>query len=273
MLGLGLGSRWMAVEDDEAALALLEYGLNQGLYYWDTAANYGRAGQWSEERIGRLLPSRRKEVFLVTKVDARGAEAAKASIERSLQRLRTDHIDLLHVHAVQSVEDAENLGRPGQVLEVMQRYREEGVVRFIGFSGHASAAGMRRAAELHDFDAMMIALNHQVKSGKEDFEAEAVPFAAKKGLGVIAMKVVRPRESVAGLQPADLLRYALSLDHVKIANVGTDSRAVLEANLAVIRNFQPLSPEEKQALTAQLDPFFRHEGVAWMQPGYRDGVA
>ena len=97
ILGFGSGSRFMAIEDDEQALEILEYALDNGMYYWDTASSYGNDKISSEERIGKLLKTRRKEVFMVTKLGERNAEEAKASIERSLERLQTvvrrfDHV-------------------------------------------------------------------------------------------------------------------------------------------------------------------------------------
>jgi len=271
ILGFGCGSRWMAVEDDNEALGILEHALNNGLYYWDTAANYGNERISSEERIGKLLPARRKEVFLVTKTDEREAEKAKASIERSLKRLQTDYIDLLHVHSISSVEDAEKLGEKGQVLEVFHDYKQQGIVRHIGFTGHASAEGMKRAAELYDFEVMMIALNHYVETTAQPFEEQAVPFAANKGMGVVAMKVIRPRETVEGLSPEMLLRYALSANHFSLANIGTDSMEVLESNLVLIKDFKPLNNQEMKDLQAALAPFFKHKNLPWMHPSYVDG--
>jgi predicted aldo/keto reductase-like oxidoreductase len=271
LVGFGLGSRWMSVEDDEIALGILEYALNNGLYYWDTAAGYGNDRISSEERIGKILPSRRKEVFLVTKTIEREAEKAKEEIERSLARLQTDYIDLLHVHSINSVEDAELLGNKGKVLEVFHSCRDQGIVKHIGFTGHTTAEGMKRAAELYDFDAMMIAMNHHVKTGAEDFEAHAVPFAAKKGLGVIAMKVVRPRETVEGISFEKLIRYALSSDYFSIANIGMDSKDVVDSNLALLRDFTPLTEEEKKDVQAALEPFFQHKNLPWMHPLYVDG--
>lgn len=273
LMGFGCGSRWMSVQDDDQALGLLEHALDNGLYYWDTAASYGNDNISSEERIGKILPGVREKVFLVTKVDKRGADEARASIERSLKRLKTDYIDLLHVHSIASVEDAESLGEKDQVLEVLHDFRDQGVVKHIGFTGHTSAEGMKRAAELYDFEAMMIAMNHQVKSGEQKFEELAVPYAAGKGMGVVAMKVIRPRESVQGLDPEMLVRYALSSDHFSIANIGIDGMEVLEKNLSTIRKFKPLDDNQMEDVRASLDPFFRHRNVAWMQPGYFDGHA
>jgi aryl-alcohol dehydrogenase-like predicted oxidoreductase len=272
-MAVGLGSRWMGEINDDKALEILEYALNNGLYYWDTAANYANERISSEERIGRLLQTRRKEVFLVTKVGEREADKAKESIEKSLRRLQTDYIDLLHVHSIDSTEDAESLGNKGRVLEVLHQYRDEGIVKHIGFTGHATAEGMKRAAELYDFEAMMIALNHNVTDRDEKFEEYAVPFAAEKGLGVIAMKVIRPRETIEGLDPHDLIRYALSLDHFSVVNIGTDKMEVLKENLDLIRNFQPLPDSRMEEIRLALEPFYRHKNLAWMEPGYVDGIA
>jgi hypothetical protein len=73
-MGVGLGSRWMGEADDDKALEILEYALNNGLYYWDTAADYGNDRISSEERIGKILNTVRKKVFLVTKVAERDAD-------------------------------------------------------------------------------------------------------------------------------------------------------------------------------------------------------
>ena len=258
-------------DDDEKALEMLEYALDNGLYYWDTAASYGNRKISSEERIGKLLPGRRKEVFMVTKLGDRDGEGAKKSIERSLDRLQTDHIDLLHCHNLLSVEEAELLGKKGNVLDVLHDYRDQGIVKHIGFTGHASAAGMKRAAELYDFEVMMIALNHYVETTAQSFEDHAVPFAANKGMGVVAMKVIRPRETMEGLSAEMLIRYALSAEHFSLANIGTDSMEVLQSNLALIKDFKSLNPQEIEDLKTALIPFFQHKNLPWMHPDYVDG--
>ena len=98
-----------------------------------------------------------------------------------------------------------------------------------------------------------------------------MPAAAAKGMGVMCMKVIRPRESVEGLDPLDLIRYALSLEHVHVADIAMDSKEVIDANIDVIKNFKKLSESKMQELHAKLEPFFNHHNVPWMQPGYVDG--
>jgi predicted aldo/keto reductase-like oxidoreductase len=261
----------MSVSDNDRALGILEAAFNQGMYYWDTAADYGNENISSEERIGIILKERREKVFQTTKTSQRDADEAKRNVERSLIRLRTDYIDLVYVHAVASVEDAEQLGEKGKVYEVLQQYKAEGVIRNVGFSGHQSAEGMKRAVELYDFDVMMMALNHQSTDGTQDFEGLPAPLARQKGMGVVAMKVIRPRETVKGLDADDLVRYALSLDDFHLANIGIDSMEALQSNLQNLRNFTPMDEEKMKQMRLALQPFYHGEHLAWMTPEYRDG--
>ena len=85
------------------------------------------------------------------------------------------------------------------------------------------------------------------------------------------MKVIRPRETVQSLDAGDLVRYALSLDDFHLANIGMDSMEAVQSNLEILRNFSPLDEEKMNEVRLALQPFFRGENVAWMQPGYRDG--
>lgn len=271
LMGFGCGSRWMSVESDDKALGILENAFNQGLYYWDTAASYGNDQISSEERVGKILKERREKVFLVSKTGDRSADKAKESIERSLERLQTDHIDLMHVHSIASVEDAEQLGEKGKVLEVLHKYRSEGIIKHIGFTGHTTAEGMLRAAELYDFEVMMMALNHQSQDGSEKFEELPAPYARKKGMGVVAMKIIRPRETVEGLDANDLMRYALSLKEFHMINIGIDSQEVLKANLEILRGFQALDEAKMEEIRLALEPFYQGKNLAWLQPDYRDG--
>ncbi len=270
LIAIGCGSRFMSIQDEQEAFELLEYALAQGLYYWDTAANYKNDQISSEERLGKLLKNRRREVFLATKVAERDGEKAKKSIETSLKRLKTDYIDLLQVHSLKSVEDVENLGKKGNVLEVLHQYKQEGIIGHIGFTGHTSATAMKKAAEMYDFDTMLIAMNHQLPG--QPFEEQAVPAAASKGMGILAMKVIRPRENINSLQPSELIRYALSLENISAAVIGIDSLAVLKDNINLVQNFAPLSPSRMEEISVKLTPFYRHENLVWMEPWYEDGM-
>jgi len=271
-IGIGLGSRFCAVASEDKALEILQAALDNGFYYWDTAYNYTNKSIVSEERLGRVLESRRKEVFLATKFEERTYDGVMRQLEESLKRLRTDHLDLYQVHLVESMADLETLGLRGGALDALRKIKDQKIARFIGFSGHADAAAMAEAARRHDFDTMLIALNHY-EERRGDFEGGAIPVAAAKKMGVMIIKAVRPRETVQGLAPADLIRYSLTLPLVHAAVVGTDSLDVVRKNAALLRDFRPLSPEEMAKLTVKLEPFFAGSHLPWMRPGYRDGEA
>ncbi len=266
---LGLGSRFMAT-DEEKGLEILETALNSGLYFWDTAASYKNDIQFSEERVGKILNPIRSKIFLSTKVGERKADEVKKTVETSLKRLNTDYIDLYQVHSITTEDEVKQFGAADGVLPVLKKFQEEGVIRHIGFTGHTSASAMKLAAEMYDFDTMLIALNHQQQD--QAFEEQPVPFAAGKGMGVLAMKVIRPRETVNGLSPDDLVKYALTLKGVTAAVIGTDSVEVLQKNIQTIKTFKPLSEEKMKELHATLNPFYKSKQLPWMQAGYHDGM-
>ena len=269
-IGIGLGSRFCAVTNEDTAQEILHAALDHGFYYWDTASDYTNKTIISEERIGRVLEKRRKDVFLATKFEERTYDGVMRQLERSLKRLRTDHIDLYQVHLVASMADLDTLGLPGGALDALRKIKDQKIARFIGFSGHADAAAMAEAARRHDFDTMLIALNHY-EERRGDLEGGAIPAAAGRKMGIMIIKSIRPRETVPGLAASELIRYALTLPLVHSAVVGTDSVDVVRKNAALLRDFRPLSPEDMARLSVKLEPFFAGNALPWMRPGYRDG--
>ena len=269
LIAVGTGSRFCSMENEDEAQELLTYALDQGLYYWDTANSYGNDRVISEERLGRILKHRRSEVFLSTKVQSREPDEAMKQIETSLKRLQTDHLDILNIHSIESLDDVSQILSKNGVYSVIQKMKEEGVARSIGFTGHTSAEAMAKLAKDGDFDFMLIALNHQQEG--QDFENNAVPVASGKGMGVSVMKVIRPRETVENLAPADLIKYALTLNYVNACTIGTDSMNVLKQNIKLLKNFKPLAPEKMKELQGSLSPFYRHKNLEWMRPDYVDG--
>lgn len=271
LIVVGCGSRFCAVKDPEKSTEILHYALDHGLYYWDTAHDYVYDDVVSEERLGLVLKERRDEVFLATKVGRRTYDGAMRHLEESLKRLKTDHLDLYQIHLIRSMEDVDTICAKNSVLRVLEKLKDEKVARFVGFSGHLSAEAMAEMANRYDFDTMLIALNHY-QERKGDFEKHAIPAAAKKKMGILAMKVIRPRETVEGISAKDLIRYALSLKYVHAASIGTDSLEVLKKNLQLIKNFKKMNPEEMKKIRKNLKPFFAGHNLSWMDPGYTDGI-
>jgi predicted aldo/keto reductase-like oxidoreductase len=271
-LAIGCGSRFCAVENKEKSQELLSYALNQGFYYWDTAHDYVYNGVVSEERLGLVLKHRRKEVFLATKVGDRTYDGAMRHIEESLKRLQTDHLEILQIHSVLSLEDVDRIGAKEGAYRALQKMKDENVTKFIGFSGHSHAEAMAAMAGRFNFDTMLIALNHYADK-KGDMENFAIPRAAEKKMGIMVMKLIRPRENIAGLKAEDLIRYALSLKKPHVAVIGTDSLEVVKKNKELLMNFSPMNPAEMEKIKGELEPFFAGRDVPWMQPGYTDGLS
>jgi len=273
-MAFGLGSRFCNIKTDEESFNILNYALDNGLYYWDTAWLYENLelGITSEGRVGEVVKTRRNQIFLSSKVTSRDPDEAMRQIESSLKRLQTDHLDMLKIHDIQSDIDVAKISEKGNLIDILHKMKEQGITRFIGFSGHGDAGAMKTMAERGDFDSMLIAMNHWNRDISVQSRQEmAVPAAKAKGMGVMLMKVVRPRETIKTLAPVDLVRYALSLKEPDGIIIGMDSMAVVKSNLDILKNFKPMNQTEMKEFAQQLTPFFNHENLPWMKPGYCDG--
>ncbi|HSH08923.1 MAG TPA: aldo/keto reductase, partial [Oceanipulchritudo sp.] len=248
-MALGTGSNFMRIASDAQAAQLLGAALDKGFYFWDTCSRYG-----SQPRIGQVLKTRRQEVFLASGSDARTVEAAKRSLEKTLSELQTDHLDLYQIDSVTDANDVRGWEATGLYAQ-MVKWKEEGVVRFIGISGRTSASAMKVAAERYDFDTLRTSL--RTSAPNQDTSEQAIPAAAGRGMGVMISKVFQPQEKIVRLSGDDLIRYGLSLEHVHVAVVGIDSASVLAKNEQVLHRFKQMSPAELQGMHVALASFFR----------------
>jgi len=280
---LGLGSRFCHIEDEDESSEMLNYALDNGLYYWDTAHIYDNTiavppGKEkspkhiiSEIRVGEVVKYRRKEIFLSSKVTAREPAESIKQIELSLKRLNTDKLDMLKIHDVHSIEDVDQMSKKGHLIDILHRLKEEGLTRFIGFSGHGDAQALKEMANRGNFDSMLIAMNHWNPRQPSQREEIAIPAGKKNKMGILLMKAVRPKELIPGLHIPDLVRYAMSLDGPDAVVIGMDSKAVVNSNLEILRTFKKMPPEKMKELAIRLEPFYRHENLPWMQDNYIDG--
>lgn len=262
VLAMGCGSRFLMYKDEDKALEALNRALDLGINYLDTAYSYGRG--LSEERVGKVMATRRKDVFLATKVPDRKGDAALRTIEGSLKRLRVDQVDLIHIHSLTGADDLAAIEAADGVLQALYKLRDQKVTRFIGITSHTDPAVLKTALERHDFDCTQMALNAAmagmtsgpggmvVNSGRQvSFERRALPVAVRKNLGVIAMKVFAQDALVGQASAEKLLGYALSLP-VATAVVGMPRLELIEENAALARAFRPLPPEEMRSLSERL---------------------
>jgi hypothetical protein len=251
--------------DEDKALAVLNHAIDLGIDYLDTSADYGKSEAW----VGKVIATRRKEVWLATKIPDRTRDAFLKRVERSLKRLRTDHIDLLHIHNLGHADDLAKIEAPDGALAGLLEAKEQKMARFIGMSSHTDGVVMAHAIERHPLDCVQIALN---PSGNGEFEKTALVAARKKKLGVIAMKVYGQDMLIgqeAGKADADsLLRFALSLP-VATAVTGTPKVEMLEHNVELARNFSPLGETEMDRLRRDLA--VTRQALERMLVGHTDG--
>jgi len=260
ILAFGCGSRFLAYKDEDKALAALTKALDLGITYVDTAYGYGN-GQ-SETWVGKIMPERRKSVWLATKIDKRNGDEAMRVIEGSMKRLQTDHVDLLHIHSLTSEADLAAIEAPDGVLKVVQKMKEQKVARFIGITCHTDPAVLKTALERHDFDCTQMALN-AAKSGMakgisgygeqhvDSFQTLALPVANRKGMGVIAMKIFG-QEALNGKAAVEkLIHYSMSLP-VTACVVGMPQMAHVEENIRVAKAFRPMSPADMKSISDEL---------------------
>jgi len=267
ILAFGCGSRFLMYEQEDKALAALNHAIDLGITYVDTAYAYGDGK--SESRVGQVMASRRKEVWLATKIPDRTRDEFLRRLEGSLKRLRVDHVDLLHIHSLGQADDLEKIEAPNGALKGLLEARDQKMTRFIGMTSHTNGEIMAQAIQRHDLDCVQMALNAS-RNGR--FEELALPAANKKNLGVIAMKVTGQEfllgQGTGKTDINSLLRYSMSLP-VTTAVVGMPHLEMLEHNVEIARNFSAYSESEMERLRRDLAP--AREGLEHNLVGHLDG--
>ena len=232
----------------DAAVEIINRAIDLGVNYIDTSARYGAGA--SELNIGMVMKERRDEVFLATKCPDYTYDGTMALVEQSLRRLQTDHLDLYQHHFLGRLGQLEQLQRKRSARQAFERLRDEGVIRYIGVTGH-SARVLADALEDYPYDCALITLNaaREVMDDPEDLD-RFFRLAQEKGVGVIAMKVVvRGALIERGLDIRHLLPYVLSYP-VSTAIVGITELAHLEQNVRIARAFEPLGQKEMAEIQA-----------------------
>lgn len=241
------------VKTKREAVRIVQEAFDQGITFMDNAWEYHDG--LSEEIMGQGLQGRRLNAFLMSKVctHGRGVKAAMKQLHESLKRLKTDYLDLWQIHEVVYDNDPDLHFARGGVIEALEKAKSEGKVRFVGFTGHKDPAiHLKMLSYNYSFDTCQLPLN--VLDGTfRSFEQQVLPALNRHGIAVLGMK------SMCGdggpvkkkvVTPAEALRYALSLPVAAVVS-GVDSLKVLRQNLRIVRNFQPLSPEEMEQLRSK----------------------
>jgi aryl-alcohol dehydrogenase-like predicted oxidoreductase len=177
----------------ERADQVLDLLLAHGVNHIDTAAMYGD----SELRVGAWMPAHRHRFFLATKTVERTGDGARAGLERSLERLQVDSVDLIQLHNLVEPDEWEVAHGPGGAVEALVRAQEEGLARFVGVTGHGTRVARmhRRSLERHPFDSVLLPYSF-VALGDPAYRAdveELLGVCAERGVAAQTIKSVARR--------------------------------------------------------------------------------
>jgi aryl-alcohol dehydrogenase-like predicted oxidoreductase len=248
---LGLGGHHLGdAADEKTAVQIVHEAVEGGITFFDNCWEYNRGK--SENWMGKGLKGLRNKVFLMTKVCTHGRDASLAMemLEQSLRRLQTDHLDLWQIHGVTFDNDPELFIRTGGAAEALAKAKQQGKVRFVGFTGHKDPAiHLAMLATGFPFDSVQMPLN-PFDANFHSFEKLVLPELNRRGIAALGMKPLTGKaeplhKNVFSVE--EMLRYAMSLP-VATTITGMEKPDVLRQNLNIAQGFTPMTEEEMEAL-------------------------
>jgi predicted aldo/keto reductase-like oxidoreductase len=265
---IGFGGIVVAGVTAEEASRSVGQAIDAGINYFDVAPTYGNA----EDMLGPALEPHRKDVFLACKTQERTRDGALAELDRSLQKMRTDHFDLYQHHAVTKLADVETILGPGGAMEGFEAAQQAGKVRFVGFSAHSVEAATA-LMERYDFDTLLFPFNYATWS-EGNFGPQVMEKARAKGMGILCLKAMargplpegaEKRYEKCWYEPLDApeeasLALRFTLSHPVTAAVPPGEPKLFELAVKLAGGFEPITPEEEKALKAKAaagTPLFR----------------
>ncbi|MDR4480443.1 MAG: aldo/keto reductase [Nitrospira sp.] len=248
------GAHWGRIQDDAEAIRLLHAAIDAGVNFLDNAWEYN--GGRSEELMGKALQGRRQQVVLMTKLCSHGRnkQVARQQLEDSLRRLKTDYLDLWQIHEVVYEDDPDRHFVPNGGAEALLEAKQQGKVRFIGFTGHKHPQiHLKMLAREFPFDTCQMPLN--VFDGTyRSFERDVLPVLTQRGIAALGMKSLTGNAEPIKqgiVTPEEAIRYVLSLPIASLVS-GIDSPQVLRQNLDIVRRFTPMTLAEMDGLRTRV---------------------
>jgi predicted aldo/keto reductase-like oxidoreductase len=252
-----LGGYHSSVHQNESeSIRLIQRSIDEGITFLDNAWDYHNGV--AEERMGKAISqgNRRDKVFLMTKCCGRTARDAQSNLEDSLRRLHTDHLDLWQFHEIVYDNDPDWIFDKGGAIETALKAREQGKVRFLGFTGHKDPSiHLKMLEKPYPWATVQMPLN--VMDGQfRSFQQKVLPVLNQRGIAPLAMKSLGGTgkiisDGVVSIEEA--LRYVLSLPIASLVS-GIDSEKVLEQNLKIVRNFTPMTDAERATVDEKVRP-------------------
>ncbi|MBM83741.1 MAG: aldo/keto reductase [Planctomycetaceae bacterium] len=252
ILGVGGGHLSRPTLTPDQSIELVHRAIDGGLSFFDNAWEYWEGE--SERRMGLALKGRRDKAVLMTKVCGRDRKTCEEHLNESLKRLQTDVIDVWQFHEINYDNDPDLLFAPGGGIEAMDAAVKAGKVRFVGFTGHKSPHIFQKMLSYdYNWDTVQLpisVLDYHYRS----FQNEILPELNRRDIGVIAMKSLGGNGqlvSEAGLSVEECRRYVMSMP-VSTLVAGMQSFENLEQDLEIVRNFSPMTEDEKTAFREQV---------------------
>ena len=259
---------------EEESEKIINRAIDLGINYIDTAASYGQGV--SQLNIGRVMKTRRGEVWLSTKTHDRTYDGSMRLLEESLKNLQTDHIDLWQLHNVQRQDQVDQIFGANGAIKALEKAKAEGMVRYLGITGHFEPLVLSEAIKSYPFDSILLAVNaadvHYLS-----FKNYLLPEVQKKGIAIVGMKVTtrsrilaswtppppeqqsdaRLRTSIPGtISIREALTYNMSLP-VSTTIIGVDDIAQIEENVKIASEFTPLSQSQMEEIEIKTLPVVR----------------
>jgi aryl-alcohol dehydrogenase-like predicted oxidoreductase len=237
------------------SIKIIHRAIDHGVNYIDTAAAYG--GGVSETYIGKVMKERRSEIFLATKTHDRSYDGSMRLLEKSLKQLQTNRIDLWQLHNVRTENDLKKIFAEDGAIQAFQKARRDGIVRYLGITGHYDPFVLVKGINEFDFDCILMALNAADKHNAS-FIDNLLPLALKKNLGIIGMKIpargriFRPN-GITTMKQA--MEYVMTLP-VSTVIVGISTLDELEENIRITKNFKYLTEQQMKELEDLTKPYY-----------------
>lgn len=255
LIGLGgwhLGFKYI---DDELSIRMIRHAIDNGINFMDNCWDYNDGA--SEKRMGKALKDGyRDRVFLMTKIDGRTKKDAAEQLDESLDRMQTDHIDLVQHHEILRFEDPHRIFDEQGANAALVEARDAGKISFIGFTGHKDPHIHLHMLEVakengFEFDTVQMPLN-VMDAHYRSFEKMVLPELVKQNIGVLAMKSLANGMILRSqtVTPIECLQYAMNLP-TSVVITGCESMENLEQALTAARTFKPMSDEEVKSLLAR----------------------
>ncbi|MHB8841725.1 MAG: aldo/keto reductase [Candidatus Aquicultor sp.] len=243
LIGIG-GFHIGVIEDRSEAISIIREAIDRGINFMDNSWDYHRGE--SERRMGDALKGAyRDRAFVMTKVDGRTKKAAKGQIDESLKRLRVDHIDLLQLHEVIRWDDPEQAFSPGGAMEALDEARDEGKIRYIGFTGHKDPGiHLKMLQEPFIWDTVQMPLN-VLDPHFNSFQKQVLPVLIERNIGVLGMKPFCAGHifDTGTVSAIEALHYVMNLP-VSVVITGIQSHDNLNQAIEAATSFSPLSDDE-----------------------------